>query len=385
MSAPQLLGTTKNSAHNPPPPLETLDEAPQGGQSAPLGGHASDLRGGRHLPSSYAEMWASAYEAPKSTVRLWFALAAATLVLLAVYPTLQIIEALGGAISLTVPPLKGPPAARATASSKAWLEDVLNAQKVPSAWTPPLTLDEAQTPPSRPEGKRKRRPPSASASGSGAPLPENLDDADPFYGHLFGAKERYAASSLYSSSGDRVAQGKGHSAGRSNVHGMTLMARLQDRVAGAPAGAPVIAILAKKSHIGDHSLPAGSQIHGTVVGPGNEDTRIYIDFAFARVPGGLNVPLLGTARDVEGRHGIPGRKLLSGAAAGSIGLAAASRAAGAAGKALAGTLGSILGAGVEGATQSGTHKAQRADRDEYVVIAEQGTPLSIYLYSISKE
>ncbi|HET6343393.1 MAG TPA: hypothetical protein VFH51_00620 [Myxococcota bacterium] len=163
------------------------------------------------------------------------------------------------------------------------------------------------------------------------------------------------------------------------MEGIVLRARLQDEVSSDPTGAPVIAVLARRADAGDVRLAPGTELHGRVVG--SNETRIFVTFDFARTPGGERISLQGTARDEGGRVGIPGKKMFTQRTAGSIGVASASKVIQEAGRELAGPIGSVLGAGLEGAADAGADKTKRADRDEYVLIAQRGAGFAVYLQS----
>lgn len=200
--------------------------------------------------------------------------------------------------------------------------------------------------------------------------------ADNAYASLFGDAEQFRAGNrLRPRSGEAAAlvDSTGHGEG-------TLMAaRLETEVASAPSGGPVVAVLQRAARIGGQLVPRGAQVHGTCRGTGNSDTRVFIDFDFIRLAGGKSMPIAGMAVDLEGRHGVPGRKMITGRSAGSVGLTAAARAARALGRGLAGSVGGAIGAGIDGAADATGQKAQRLDQDEYVVIAARGTALQIYL------
>lgn len=272
----------------------------------------------------------------------------------------------------------------------ALLRDILEGQRQAALWDPshaestrPADRGEPSTATKRPVDKPPSRRPSRSNSGDspGGRSEEttNLDGVDPIYAALWGSGERYAALGRRAPS--EAARAVVDAAEREVPTGLgtVLSARLSDRVAGTPVGAPVIAVLTRKHRFGELRLPAGTEAHGTVTGTGSDDTRLFLDFDFLLLKGGHVVPFRGVARDPQGRHGIPARRLLGRGAAGSIGLSSASRAAREVGRHLAGRVGDAVGAGLEGATESASEKSRRVDRDEHVLVAEAGAPLTIYV------
>lgn len=231
-----------------------------------------------------------------------------------------------------------------------------------------------------------RTPASSAGRHKHAARPDVGADAGeghPDYERLYGSAIRYAATArapLHAGSAPA-----GAPTGRTVGRGYTLQARLMNELASQPAYGTAVAALTAPAKLGDVTLPVGTQVHGTVRGSGNSDTRVFVDFQFARLADGQTHALRAIAADPQGREGIPGRKDLSRAAAGSVGLSAVARAGEAAGRALAGSLGTILGAGVEGAAVSTGSKVGRLDRDDYVVLVAKGTPLRIYVNSFSSD
>lgn len=208
-------------------------------------------------------------------------------------------------------------------------------------------------------------------------------EGHPDYERLYGSATRYAATARAPLHAGPASAGA--PTGRTVGRGYTLQARLMNELASQPAYGTAVAALTAPAKLGDVTLPVGTQVHGTVRGSGNNDTRVFVDFQFARLADGQTHALRAIAADPQGREGIPGRKDLSRAAAGSVGLSAVARAGEAAGRALAGSLGTILGAGVEGAAVSTGSKVGRLDRDDYVVLVAKGTPLRIYVQSFTSD
>lgn len=217
---------------------------------------------------------------------------------------------------------------------------------------------------------------------AGARPAAHIAAADDAYSSLFGDADQFRAGNrLHPRSGEATALGASTAA---SGEGTLMAARLETEVASAPSGGPVVAVLQRPVRVGDQLLPRGAQVHGTCRGTGNSDTRVFIDFDFIRLAGGKSLPIAGMAVDLEGRHGVPGRKMITRRSAGSVGLTAAARAARALGRGLAGSVGGAIGAGIDGAADASGQKAQRLDQDEYVVIAARGTPLQIYLKHSSR-
>lgn len=268
------------------------------------------------------------------------------------------------------------------------LRDVLEGQQQAAAWDPGMVGSQEARSTKNTADKRQGMMPLYPRKGQTQEQMKKIeaapdDGVDPEYAALWGSGDRYAALGRRASSeaAEAVTEKEGLDSPKGS--GSVLPARLLDRVAGTPAGAPVIAILTRKQRLGDLILPVNTEIHGTVAGTGAEETRIFLNFEFVRLRDGRVVPIRGVARDPQGRHGIPAKRLFGKGAAGSIGLASASRAFRQVGRHLAGQVGDAVGAGLEGATDSATDKAQRADRDEHVLVAEPGVSISIYIFGVS--
>jgi hypothetical protein len=340
---------------------------------------------------TFASVWETAHATPKNTGRLlWASLAALAVLLLA-----GVLIAVGTSLvghPAEVRAADEKAAQVAQASRKSWLEDVLEAQQsaaLPDPFHAPRTASRRPRGTSvaaRPAGRNSTRPTGSGAARSVARSTVRSDAIDPRYAAYFGSPSRYAHASVHASS-VRPNGAPGGASGKkgSGVQGLSLRARLKDQVADSPSGAPVVALLTRRTPFNGVTLPAGSEVHGTVMGTGNEGTRIFIEFHFIRQTDGQHTPIVAVARDEMGRYGIAGKKLFNGRSAGSVGVSAATRVLGAAGRRLAGTVGDILGAGIEGATEAGSRKAQRADGDEYVLVADPGAPLAIYVTALGHE
>ena len=212
-----------------------------------------------------------------------------------------------------------------------------------------------------------------------APTAEGAPPADSAeaYFSAYGSSEHFAAMHAGPSGfqGRTVDQGSNASQDR----GVVLQARLVTAAASEPTGAPVVAVLLRPSKLGATVWPRGTEVHGLVRGGSGAGDRVFAEFTFLRLATGETCDIAGHAQDRQGRLGVPGKRHLTGATAQSVGIASVGRAAGVAGRELAGGVGRVLGAGVEGAIDSGSDKARRIDRDEFVVVAERNTPFSIYL------
>jgi hypothetical protein len=363
-----------SDAHSPPPAATSTQQAEAPSNAAP----------------TFASVWQTAHAPPKNAGRLIWASLAALAVLLVTGVLIAVGTSLVGHPA-EVRAADEKAAQVAQASRKSWLEDVLEAQHS-AALPDPFNAPRAAV--RRPRGaagaarlataatgrSSRRRTSNAARSAAGR------DAIDPRYAAYFGSSSRYAHASVHASS-VRAKTLQVDAAGKKSggVQGLSLRARLKDQVADSPAGAPVVALLTRRTPFNGMTLPAGSEVHGTVMGTGNEGTRIFIEFHFIRQTDGQHTPIVAVARDEMGRYGIAGKKLFNGRSAGSVGVSAATRVLGAAGRRLAGTVGDILGAGIEGATESGTRKAQRADGDEYVLVADPGAPLAIYVTALGRE
>jgi type IV secretory pathway VirB10-like protein len=140
--------------------------------------------------------------------------------------------------------------------------------------------------------------------------------------------------------------------------------------------------MTREGRLGGSTLPSGTELHGTVQSAGYGEGRVFVTFNFALLDDGSSIDFTGIARDTSGRPGIPGRKVLNKDSAGSVGISALGRAISHAGQAFAGQVGGIIGAGVEGATDSAANKTQRMDRDEAVVVVDAYTPMVVYVQAL---
>lgn len=257
-----------------------------------------------------------------------------------------------------------------------WLRDVLAAQKQfaqGSAWepVPGMMAKGVHAKPS------KTAQPKPAPALTAKPQLTPADTADPYFTAMFGSASRYAQANTKPSV--RQDQARATAAHDSVYRGTILHARLQSEVASDPVGAPMVAVMRRATSLGSLSLPAGTEAHGVIRGASAAGARVFVDFLFVRLPSGVTHNIAGIAQDTGGRAGIPGTRRLTRATAGSVGLASVGRAVNAAGREFAGAAGRVVGAGVEGATESGSEKAQRLDRDEYVVVVPRSTLLNIYL------
>lgn len=270
----------------------------------------------------------------------------------------------------------GAPAATEPQVRQQWLQDVLAAQKqfaqggwdpvAPNSMTPRTgrAADSTSLQPARGRGASKL-PPSAPATENNV------------YTAMFGSPERFARANAHPSVHARPAASA--AAQQSIYRGTILHGYLQSELASEPVGGPTVALLPRAMRLGPLHLPAGTQVHGSVRGASTAGARVFVDFEFLRLPSGATYNIAAVAQDSGGRVGLAGKRHMTRATAGSVGLASVGRAVQAAGREFAGTAGRVLGAGVEGAAESGSDKAQRLDRDESVVIVPRQTPLRIYL------
>lgn len=348
-------------------------------------GPSSDEGSEPRVPS-FAEVFAAANPEPRDSSRLLLAICGA----LAVVAVSVCVAALLDRVRLpSVMPEGGGDLAHSLLGNETWLRDVVSGQRQASTWDPyqpgsrALEVTDGAAPervehPPRPAPRSPRQLPGSPkepAPTSGRPSDEEVD---PAYAAMWGSGERYAALGRRASS-ERPIEADGPAPAGPETAGTLLQVRLWDKVAGTPTGAPVIALVTRRERIGEQVLPANSELHGTVTGTGSQETRIFLEFSFARLRDGTTVPFRGVARDSQGRHGIPAKKLFGKQSAGSVGLSTATRAIRRVGQRVAGRVGDVVGAGLEGATDSTTDKAQRVDRDEVVLIAEPGTPFTVYI------
>lgn len=162
-----------------------------------------------------------------------------------------------------------------------------------------------------------------------------------------------------------------------SVAGLRLSAKLQHDVASNPAGAAVIARLSKAQKFGGRLLQAGTEVHGRVAG--NNATRVFVEFTFFRLKNGTTVDFRGTAHDSRGRKGLPGRKSISPATAGSVAAETAANVAREGGNALADKVDNTLSqVGIRSSLVAAAGKSDRLDHDEAVVVVKKGTRLQVY-------
>lgn len=342
---------------------------------------------GDERPMTLAEVFLAGQEKPKFPTRI----VSAAAVFAGIFGAAALV---GHAISnLALPDVKLPSLESLLAKPEVskrdeWLKDALEGKLEEQQWDLlPMVGKHAPAGPAakvpsamagRGRAKVHHAAKSAPAVTAPPPVAADDDDTDPVFAEIFGSAGRYEEGSKHPSARPGAAAPGGH--GGTDVRGTVLGARLQDEVSSDTMGAPVIAVLSKQAKVGKHVWPAGTEIHGEVAG--NSDTRIFVNFVFARLADKSTVRLDGRARDSGGRSGIPGKKLFNKQSAGSIGLSAGTKMMQQLGRELAGPAGSILGSGIAGAGDSASEKAQRADRDEYVVLVASGTTFSVYLESI---
>ena len=226
-----------------------------------------------------------------------------------------------------------------------------------------------------------KAPPRLAAVARAPVAAEVVTPSQAAYADLFGAPEQYQAGNAL-----RAVTGGGADVDdeANGGEGTLMPARLVTEVASVPTGGPVVATLQRPVRIAGQLLPRGAEVHGVCKGSGNSDTRVFVHFDFVRLSGGRSLPIRGEAVDLQGRNGIPGRKMVTGKSVGSVGLSAATRVARALGRSVAGTVGNVVGSGLEGAADAGQQKAERFDQDEYVVVAGRGAPIQIYVTQMKR-
>lgn len=255
-----------------------------------------------------------------------------------------------------------------------WLRDVLAARDEPSAWDHLLASDTDTPRPVQQRAKVKAAKKAVMREPATAPSAPEL--VDPVFAAYFGHADRYRAASRYPSAREGRVQPHAQ-AKQGRGRGVVFGARLQDDVSSDTAGAPVIASLLRAVDIDGVHLPAGSEVHGSLAG--HNETRVFVAFQFLRLPDGSTFAFEGLARDASGRAGIAAQRRLTRRTAGSVGVASATRMVQQAGREFAGTVGNVLGAGIEGGATATADKSRRMDRDEYVLTAKAGTPIGIYV------
>jgi hypothetical protein len=178
-------------------------------------------------------------------------------------------------------------------------------------------------------------------------------------GATVGASSPTAASS--SSSGRRA--------------GTRIPVRVNNVLVSSPAG-PVIATVTQTTSVGDITLPAGTEIHGTTSGAAG--TRLLVTFTTAIV-GGKNIPLSGTALGLDGQSGIPA--VPSGADGTDVVAGAAAATVNALGAAAAEAVGGVPGAAIEGASSPAAGNTSRINTSRTTVSTKRGVRFLIYVNS----
>jgi hypothetical protein len=210
-----------------------------------------------------------------------------------------------------------------------------------------------------------------------APKPEPVDETARAYAMLGGG---FSAAELTTAEpADKVGKEK---VPQVAVRGAQLQGRLDGEVTSL-IGTPVIVTMTTAARLGHHEIPSGAELHGVVSGSTYADARIFAKFDFILFEDGSSLDFAGIARDVKGRPGIPGAKLLDGESAKSVGIAGLGGMIAGAGKVIGG-VGGILADGAERAADSASDKAGRIDRDDLLVIAEDATPVAVYVQSVGE-
>jgi hypothetical protein len=163
--------------------------------------------------------------------------------------------------------------------------------------------------------------------------------------------------------------------------GTILHVRLVDEAASQPIGGPWVAHLEENVQVGPLKLVQGTELHGITVASTMSDHRLQMRAQFARLPDQSIQPVVGWVRDVQGRPGVRAHRVLNEQSAQNLGLTAVSRMAHQAGRLLAGQAGAVVGAGIEGATDSGAHKMETWAADDAVLLLKRGTRMQVYVES----
>ena len=337
---------------------------------------------------TFAETWATAYPVPPQKGRLVLAMAACLGFVACVF--------IAGALADAVPMLD---MGMAQSVSGAMVADdpmtiVVDMEKArqqrqQAMWAPQMPSHAADVGDSAAEATaapalRQGRPrPDRAQAAAAIPVVSPVDATAARYAAIWGTEGDFSAMATRPSS-PAPREAKKVAPTGAVGQGTVLFASLESTVASVPADARVIARLTKTQRLGATVLKMNSKVHGRVLAASNDDTRILVDFDFIVAPSGKRTDFSGSAQDTDGRAGVPARKLLSGASGGSAVLAGATRGGAAAGAALGGGIGSIAGSAFGGAVDKLAEKGQRLDRDEYVVVADKGTVLRIYVNGVEK-
>ena len=160
----------------------------------------------------------------------------------------------------------------------------------------------------------------------------------------------------------------------SRRNGVRVPVRVNADLVSSPAG-PVIALVTQQTDIGDVTIPAGTEIHGTT--SGSSGTRLFVTFTTAIV-GGKNVSLSGSALGLDGKAGIPGNP--SGADGTDVLAGAASATVSALGGAAAVAVGGgVPGAAIQGATSPAAGNTSRINTSQTMVSTKRGARFLIYI------
>ena len=236
----------------------------EGAQASPVPSAECPVR-----PLSMAETWAAAQAAPKVPLRL----IVAGVVGLVAFASAMWLWHIGNVV--TAPPLVPPSLDSVLAQASGhpqrdvWLKDVLAARsETPQSWDPGGALATIQAPQEQRLERRttaiRSRPRSRTSPAQNSEPARPASQTDDFYGAIFGSAQRYRIASAKPSSPGPLTMPSGAKA--SNAEGIVLRARLQDEVSSDPAGAPVIAVLARRADAGAVRLAPGTELHGRVVG-----------------------------------------------------------------------------------------------------------------------
>lgn len=223
--------------------------------------------------------------------------------------------------------------------------------------------------------KGAARGPMKGARRTPVPAPEPVDETARAYAMLGGG---YNAAELTTAE-------PAPKAGKAKVPQIAVRgAQLQGRLEGeltSHIGTPVIVKVTADARLGRHAVPSGAELHGLVSGSTYGDARIFARFDFILFEDGSSLDFAGIARDVKGRPGIPGAKLLDGESAKSVGIAGLGGMIAGAGQ-MVGGFGGIIAGGAERAADSASAKAERIDRDDLLIVAEDATPVAVYVQSV---
>lgn len=239
----------------------------------------------------------------------------------------------------------------------------LEAQALPPAPTEPLPepTATAPTPPPRTTSSRPAQP----ASGAPAAAPASAPTSSPW--NRFGT---YASATGATAAATAPATSQTGAARRA---GTRIPVRVTVDLTSSPTG-PVIAIVTQPTDIGDMTLPAGTEIHGTTGGA--QGTRLMINFTSAIV-NGANISISGTALGTDGKAGVPGTP--SGADGTDIAAGAANATVAALGAAATAAAGGVPGAAIAGATSPAASNTNRINTTQTTVSTKRGARFLVYV------